>query len=142
MQAALSLFLLLFQVESPAPRDLSGIIAPLVQRSGLPALGAAIVTSEGVEAIGAVGNRSSAGAAKVTSDDQWHIGSCTKTMTATLVARLIDRGVLGWDTTMGTVFGPTIHAGWKDVPIAWLLSHRSGASLNFNDDLWERMVAR
>ena len=40
------------------PRDLSGIIAPLLQKSGLPALGAAVVTSDGLEAVGAVGVRS------------------------------------------------------------------------------------
>ena len=28
------------------------------------------------------------------------------------------------------------------MPIAWLLSHRSGAPLNFSEELWEKMVAR
>ena len=128
--------------EAPAPRDLSGIITPLLQESRLPALGAAIVTSDGLEAIGAAGVRSWTGSENVTIDDQWHIGSCTKAMTATLVARLIDRGVLSWETTIGSVFGPTIEPAWKDVQIVWLLSHRSGAPLNFSDDLWEQMVIR
>jgi len=132
----------LTRAEAHAPRDLSGIIAPLLQKSRLPALGAAVVTSEGLEAIGAIGVRSSTGTEKVTIDDQWHIGSCTKAMTATLVARLIDQGVLGWETTIGAVFGSTIHPSWKDVPIAWLLSHRSGAPLNFSEELWQEMVAR
>lgn len=127
---------------APEPRDLSVIIAPLLLKSRLPALGAAVVTSDGLEAIGAVGVRSWTGTEKVTIDDQWHIGSCTKALTATLAARLIDRGVLSWDTTIGAVLGPTIHPAWKDVPIAWLLSHRSGAPLNFSEDLWERMVAQ
>lgn len=127
---------------APVPHDLSGIIAPLLERSRLPALGAAVVTPDGVEAIGAAGVRSWAGTEKVTVDDQWHIGSCTKAMTATLAARLIDRGVLRWETTIGAVFGSTINPAWKDVPIAWLLSHRSGAPLNFSEDLWQEMVAR
>jgi CubicO group peptidase (beta-lactamase class C family) len=130
------------RAEAPAPRDLSGTIAPLLQQSRLPALGAAIVTSDGLEAIGASGVRSWTGTENVTIDDQWHIGSCTKTMTATLAARLIDRGVLGWDTTIGAVFGPTVDPAWEDVTIGWLLSHRSGAPLNFSESLWERMVAR
>jgi len=130
------------RVGAPAPLDLSGIIAPVLQKSGLPALGAAVVTSDGLEAIGVVGVRSWTGTEQLTIDDQWHIGSCTKAMTATLAARLIDRGVLSWETTIGAVFGPTIHPAWKDVTIAWLLSHRSGAPLNFSEDLWERMVAR
>jgi CubicO group peptidase (beta-lactamase class C family) len=125
-----------------APRDLSGIIAPVLEASRLPALGTAIATSAGLEAIGASGVRSWNGTEKVTADDHWHLGSCTKAMTATLVARLIEQGVLGWETTIGNVFGPTTHPDWKDVPIAWLLSHRSGAPLNFSDELWEKMVAR
>ncbi len=28
---------------------------------------------------------------------------------------------------------------WKDVPILWLLCHRSGASLNFTKSLWDHM---
>lgn len=138
-----ALFLAL-QAGAPAPRELSGIIAPILQQGKLPALGAAIVTSEGLEAIGAAGLRSWTATEKVTIEDQWHIGSCTKAMTATLVARLIDRGVLTWETTIGQVFAsmPAIHPEWKDVPIVWLLSHRSGASLNLTDSLWTQMIAR
>ncbi len=130
------------RTSAPPPRDLSGIIAPALQKSRLPALGAAIVTSEGLEAIGAVGVRSWTGTEQVTIGDEWHLGSCTKAMTATLVARLIDRGVLNWETTIGAVMGPAIHPGWKDVPILWLLSHRSGAPVNFSEDLWQQMAAR
>lgn len=125
-----------------APRNLAGIIAPILEKSRLPAIGAAIVTSDGLEAIGAVGVRSWTGTANVTIDDQWHIGSCTKAVTATLVGRLVDRGVLGWDTTVGKVLGKSVHRAWKDVPIAWLVCHRSGAPLNFDEDLWQKMVAR
>ncbi|MFO0783056.1 MAG: serine hydrolase domain-containing protein [Phycisphaerales bacterium] len=114
----------------------------MLQRSRLPALGAAVVTSDGIEAIGAVGLRSWTETEKVTVEDQWHIGSCTKALTATLAARLIDRGVLTWETTIGAVFGSAINPAWKDVPISWLLSHRSGAPLNFSEDLWQEMAAR
>lgn len=126
----------------PAPRDLSGIVAPRVLKGRLPALGAAIVTSDGLEAVGAAGVRSWTVAGNVTIEDQWHIGSCTKALTATLAARLIDRGVLRWETTIGSVLGPSVHPAWKAVPIAWLLCHRSGAPLNFSEDLWQQMAAR
>ncbi|MCY2959002.1 MAG: serine hydrolase [Planctomycetota bacterium] len=128
--------------EARSPRDLSGIITPLLEKSRLPALGAAVVTSDGLEAIGASGVRSWGSSEPVTIEDQWHIGSCTKALTATLAARLIERGVLRWETTIGAVFGPTIDPGWKDVPISWLLCHRSGAPVNFSEDLWQEMVAR
>lgn len=130
------------RVEEGAPRDLSKSVAVALQRSGLPALGAAVVTSNGLESIGAAGVRSWGSFVPVTADDQWHIGSCTKAMTATLVARLIDRGVLRWDTTIGSVLGASVDPAWKDVSVLWLLCHRSGAPLNFSEDLWEEMVAR
>ncbi|MBK7876692.1 MAG: beta-lactamase family protein [Planctomycetes bacterium] len=125
-----------------APRDLHALVARVRERSGLPALGAALVTSSGLEAVGVAGLRSAASSAPVTIDDRWHLGSCTKTITATLAARLIERGALRWDTTIGSVFGSAIHPGWKDVTLEQLLCHRSGAPLNFSEDAWERMVAR
>lgn len=128
--------------EAPRSNDLSEVILPILRKADLPALGAAIVTSDGIEAMGAVGLRSWKSTEAVTIDDQWHIGSCTKTMTATLAARLIERGLLSWDTTIGSVLGPTIHPDWKDVTVAWLLCHRSGAPLNFDEAIWEQMVAR
>lgn len=133
--------LLLFQGER-APRDLGATIAPFLESSGVPALGAAVVSARGLEALGAVGLRSWTGDADVTVDDRWHLGSCTKALTATLVARLVERGALGWETTVGSVFATGIDAGWREVPVLWLLCHRSGASLNFEQELWERMVAR
>lgn len=133
---------LLLQTAAPPPRDLAGLIEPVVRHSRLPALGAAVVTADGLVAVGAAGVRSWSAAVPATAGDQWHIGSCTKTMTATLVARLVERGLLGWETTIGEVLGPDVHPAWKKVTVAWLLSHRSGAPLNFSEDLWERMVAR
>jgi CubicO group peptidase (beta-lactamase class C family) len=124
------------------PRDLSAIIIPIQQTGAIPALGGAIVTSRGLEAIGAAGLRSAGSNVPVTSGDQWHIGSCGKAITATLAARLIERGVLSWETTIGQVLGPDIHAAWKDVPLLWLLAHRSGASMNLSEELWQEMAAR
>lgn len=141
--SGIALLLAASQAAAPAAsRDLAPILAPILEKSGLPALGGAVVTSKGVEAIGAVGRRAWGESAAVTSEDRWHIGSCTKAMTATLAARWIERGALSWDTTIGSVFAdsvPKMHAAWKDVTIAALLCHRSGASQNFTQDLWDRM---
>lgn len=124
------------------PQDLTETLAACPGVLELPALGAAVVGADGLRSLGVVGLRSSMGEAEVTVDDRWHLGSCTKAMTATLVARLVERGTLGWDTTLGSVFHEGLDAGWRDVPVLWLLCHRSGASLNFEQELWERMVAR
>lgn len=37
---------------------------------------------------------------RVTTNDQWHLGSITKPMTATLAARLVEKGCINWETTI------------------------------------------
>ncbi|TAJ07546.1 MAG: class A beta-lactamase-related serine hydrolase, partial [Planctomycetota bacterium] len=126
-----------------AARDVTELIRPIAAKSGIPALGAAIVTSDGLEALGAFGLRSSAAATPVTAGDQWHIGSCTKTLTATLAARLVERGKIQFETTVGEVFGPRLadmDKHWSGVSLELLLCHRSGAELNFDEAIWERTV--
>jgi CubicO group peptidase (beta-lactamase class C family) len=65
----------------------------------------------------------------VTQVDRWHIGSITKSMTATLVARLVESGRLSWDQTLESALGetaPQMRAEYKGVTLRHLLSHRSG----------------
>ena len=69
----------------------------------------------------------------VTADDLWHIGSDTKSMTATLVARLVERGVIGWDDTIGEHLGAVIEdmdPVYPALTFRHLLSHRAGLPAN------------
>ncbi len=60
--------------------------------------------------------------------DQWHLGSCTKPMTAFLIGRLVDRGLLRWTTTVGEVapHGIVLHPSVASITVEQLLSHSSG----------------
>ena len=58
----------------------------------LAALAAALVNSKGLVAVGAVGVRKRGDTTAVTVDDQFHLGSDTKAMTATLIARMVEKG--------------------------------------------------
>lgn len=81
----------------------------------------------------AVGLRSAAAGAAVTTADLWHLGSITKSMTATLFARAVEAGVIGWDTTVAAVLGPVvseIHPAYRDLTALELLSHRAGLVAN------------
>lgn len=132
-----------FQAVVAPPRDLAPLLRPIAAEGGLPALGAVIVTAAGIEAIGATGVRSWGSRSRVTVADRWHLGSCTKAVTSLVAARLTDRGVLTWETTLGDVFGrttPGMDSAWRSVSLLLLLSHRSGAALNFDDALWEGTV--
>ena len=64
----------------------------------------------------------------VTRDDLWHLGSCAKAMTATVIDRLVSEEVLEWSTTIGEVFPDLeeIDVGWGDVTLGQLARHRSG----------------
>ena len=75
-------------------------------------------------------------------DDLVHIGSCTKAMTAVMVARRCSRETLTFDTTLAELFpsvgtgdGGTLAASaWGEVTVDELLRHTSGAPAN--PDWW------
>src|SRR5262245_19045053 len=115
---------------SSSPESLDALLEPIRTKHGLPALAGAIVRGDRVVAIGATGVRRQGDPTKVTPQDLWHLGSCTKSMTATLIARLVDRGVLSWDATIAGVFPdrrPRMAEGWERASLPHLLTHRSGA---------------
>ena len=61
--------------------------------------------------------------------DQWHLGSVTKSITATLVARLVEAGALSWHSTIGDILGALITdmlPAYRDVSVLHLLSHHGG----------------
>ena len=64
-----------------------------------------------------------------TTEDQWHLGSITKSMTATLIARLAESGAISWDDTVGNILNeivPDMLPSYTAVNFRHLLSHRSG----------------
>jgi len=75
------------------------------------------------------GVRAAGGSDPVRPGDVWHHGSNGKPITATLVARLVERGLLSWDAPLRELL-PELAAGmrpeFRDVTLTQLLSHRSG----------------
>ena len=70
--------------------DISAFLEPLRAKFDLPALAVAVLKTGKLEAIGAVGVRKFGANAPVTLDDRFHLGSCTKAITATLIAKLVE----------------------------------------------------
>lgn len=75
-----------------------------VAATRVPALAAVVLRNGEVVAEAAAGVRCEECDSPVTTDDLWHIGSCTKAMTATLVAVLVAEGRLSWDLTLEKAF--------------------------------------
>jgi CubicO group peptidase (beta-lactamase class C family) len=113
----------------PSAEELVLLLEPIRERRGLPALAAALATGGGEIVVGAVGVREQGNEARVTPEDKFHLGSCTKSMTATLAGVLVERGELTFETTLGEVFGERVegmHADWGGVTLEMLLAHRAG----------------
>ena len=81
--------------------------------------------------------------------DRWHLGSCTKAMTATVAAVFVQRGLLGWKQTVGQVLrGPLLGTLVEPMPVRrmfeaisevtlhQLLTHRSGLSTACPGNSW------
>ena len=124
------------------PPDNENVSAQLEQiraKHNLPSLAAIAMIDGEVRFLDAVGVRKLGSAEKVTPEDKWHIGSCTKSMTATLAAMLVEQGKLDWNTTVGEIFSEwrdEMDPQWRGVSLEQLLEHRSGAPHNAPPDLW------
>jgi CubicO group peptidase (beta-lactamase class C family) len=122
-----------------APRDLATLLEPIRERHDLPGLAAAVVTREGLEALGACGVRERGKDAPLRAGDRMHLGSCTKSMTATLCAILVEEQKLAWTTTVGASFpelAPKMNEAWKTVTLEQLLTNRGGAPGDVPRALW------
>ena len=96
-------------------------------RARVPAMGMAILRDGHIAAIAVRGVRVIGGVDRVRPDDPWHIGSDAKAMTAVLIARLVERGLLGWDDTLGHLLPDwPMQPGYARASLAELLSHRAG----------------
>lgn len=118
---------------TPAPQvyksRLATILDSLRYKCDFPALAGAIVTDTGVIEAYAVGSRRYGGPANVTNDDRFHIGSCTKSMTAVLIGTLVDKGLVRWNTTLPEIFPEyktIMRDEYKNVTVSDILSHGAG----------------
>jgi CubicO group peptidase (beta-lactamase class C family) len=93
-----------------------------------------MVTVDGqVVASAADGERKRGSGVPIELGDRWHLGSITKSITATMIARLIESGRMKWTDTIGERFpDASIHEDWKPVTLKQLLTHTSGAPANFS----------
>ena len=113
-------------------QDLDNRLARLRHESGLTAVAAAVMTGGQLAAVAACGERRRGSAIPVTIKDRWHIGSITKSMTATLLAVLEDDGRLSMNDRLPALLPDVEMAGgWSACTLRHLLTHTAGAPANF-----------
>src|SRR5690349_16288836 len=86
--------------QSGAVVDLSERLAAIREQYGFPGIAAAAVRGNAIVAEGVAGVRRVGGDEKIALDDRFAMASCTKKMTAAMVARVVDAGKLSFETTL------------------------------------------
>mgnify|MGYP003337804424 CR=1 FL=1 len=120
--------------------QIAEILSAELKSANLPAMAAAVVKDGRVVGSAAVGVRKMKDATPVTADDPFHLGTCTKAITATLIGRMVDQGKLKWDTTVAEALGREIagiHPDFTSVTVDQLLHHRGGLLARGPSEVWQ-----
>jgi CubicO group peptidase (beta-lactamase class C family) len=120
-------------------QDLNPLLEPVRKDHDLPALAALVIWNGRVVGRGAVGVRKAGASTPVTIADKFHIGSCTKAMTATVAGILVEQGKLRWQLPLAEAFpelARSMHPAYRSVTLEQLLAHRGG--LPSRDHNWPK----
>lgn len=123
------------------PSDTTQALEVLRQQHKLPALAVVVVKDGKICERAATGLRKLGDPTPVTINDKFHIGSCTKSMTATLAAMFIEQGKLRWDTRIAEVFPEwkgKMDKQYEAVTVEQLLMHRGGVPRQAPAAAWRR----
>lgn len=110
----------------------TNLVAHLRQEKNLVGLAAMVMVDGQVVAAVAEGERKIGSGVMLEMSDAWHLGGITKSITATMLARLVESGQMHWTDTVGGAFpDASIHEDWKGVTLKQLLTDTAGAPVNF-----------
>lgn len=105
---------------------LDKILEAVRKQYDLPALGASVIVPQQT-LTSVVGYRKAGDPTQATRTDKFHLGSCTKTMTATMIAMQVEQGKLRWETTLAELFPELqLNPDYGGATIEQLLTHRAG----------------
>lgn len=111
----------------------------------LPGLSVIAVKNGRIVAQGASGIRRVGHSSPLLVTDQLNFASCTKFMTGTLAARLVDKGHIQWNTRIRDVFPgyASFHSSFHNVTLRDLLAHRAGVQEQptFDSRHWNNFMA-
>ena len=112
------------------PQEWSGLDSftdQVIETSGIPALAIGVmeegkVTDQAVRGVRQLGEDT-----KVKANDTFHWGSIAKSVTGTMIGKLIENGDLNWDTTIADVLGDIpMRDEYRGATISQLMSHEAG----------------
>jgi len=120
-------------LESTKSDSIQHILTEVVNDGKAPGMIAAIISSDSVLAIASAGVRKAGSDVKFTTNDLVHLGSCTKAMTATMLATLVAEGKMSWKMKLIDAIPSLkheIHPDFHKITLWQLLTHRAGIQKN------------
>jgi CubicO group peptidase (beta-lactamase class C family) len=123
--------------ESVKSDSIHQILKKVVTEGEAPGMIAAIISGDSVIAIASAGERKIGSGILFTINDVVHLGSCSKAMTATMIATLVAEGKLSWDTKLTEAIPELksrIHEDYYKITLWQLLTHRAGIPKNLKDE--------
>ena len=112
--------------------DLSPLLEPIRAKHRIPGMVCGILAGDQLR-LGAAGVRKAGAPEPITTGDLLHLGSCTKAMTATLIATLVEQKKLAWEARLSHLFPdlkPEMSEDFQTITLQQLLTHRSGLPSN------------
>jgi CubicO group peptidase (beta-lactamase class C family) len=117
--------------------DLDAVTADALKDSKVPAIGVLVIRDGAVAGKAVHGARRNDRPDPVTPGDVWHIGSDGKSMTATMIARLVERGALSWDAPLEKMLpelAADMQPAYRQATLVTLMSHHAGLPHDYHDE--------
>ena len=125
--------------------DVSGELETIRVNRNMPGLSAMVVKNGRIMAQGAAGCRREGSVTPLLVTDPVNLGSCSKWMTATIAGRLVDRGIISWNTRVCDLFTnyPAFNPAFTNATLDQFLCHRSGVQQEntFDTNHWSAFLA-
>ncbi|EQC44030.1 serine hydrolase [Bacteriovorax sp. Seq25_V] len=116
-------------------------VRDVVKKYNIPSLSVMVLSQEKILVQSSFGVRKSGEDDKIKETDSFHLGSCGKAFTATLILKLQDEGKLSVEDSI-TKYLKTLDAKkFADIKIKHLLSHTGGIKANVEGGPWGSMFS-
>lgn len=122
------------QVDFSNPKDLEKFVQVKMKKSGMTGVSIAIIKDNQIDRIINYGDADREKDIPITNDTVFQIASVSKTVTATAVMQLVEKGTIKLDDDINTFLPISIvHPKFPDTPITFrmLLNHTSGIDNNW-----------
>jgi D-alanyl-D-alanine carboxypeptidase len=123
-------------------KTLQNLAEQVRQDAGAPAVAVAVVRAGRIVESAASGVRRVDQPDRVQIGDRFHLGSVAKSFTATMIGKLVEEGVLRWDTTIEDALPDVrMKPAYRSVTLDQLLQHRGGVPAMCSTGEFERGCA-